>query len=230
MRMAFTRTWPLTLLTLTFPLLASACLEVSSTRPPSPETLSRTANNNETDQRIESTLSALQNPRLTDGTLLIGLKEAGALSGREGDGRRISIQKRLAAEAAIRQAFPSLEIIDGVVRTYPAETSTRGVPLTIHRPFLRVRAPLNGNALLELTSHPNVQYIEPNYTNGHAAAAYVTRNRVGFAESRPWGLDSIRAPFAWGQGYTGGSVTIGLVDSGFDIQSPGFQVRIQICR
>jgi hypothetical protein len=104
---------------------------------------------------LERILEALADPRQTDGTLLIGLKEAQALRGVSLDGIELPVAARVAAAEAIAGSFPEIELVDGI------KTS---------RTFIRVCGhagnPLDITLLARLRAHPNVDYLAPNFTNG----------------------------------------------------------------
>lgn len=65
---------------------------------------------------LERILEALQDTRQTDGTLLVGVKEPGAIRGVSTTGTELPFEARFAAEEAIRRDFPGLEVIRGIRR------------------------------------------------------------------------------------------------------------------
>lgn len=170
---------------------------------------------------LESILAAMGDVSKTDGTLLVGIKEAGATRGVSVNGIELPLAARRAAERAIRQVFPSIEFVQGISSAVNFR-SAQGVKLdTLHRTYINVRVPRNLAVLQALRNHPNVDYINPNFTNGvvrgvGAAEARATIAAAMATEYRPWGVDTVRAPTAWSLGYVGENVPFYMVDSGFD--------------
>lgn len=170
---------------------------------------------------------ALATPGVTDGTLLVGLKESTASRGVDGAGVALPVQARFVAEAAVRSAFPEIEVVDGITRVIPGQRGAFAVVDTLYRTFLRVRGTnksLFSIALLDrLQQHANVDYIAPNYTNGgtmrDVGPTPLSRASL-MAETRGWQVDTMRAPSAWALGYTGGSTALGVVDSGYEPSNP----------
>lgn len=174
---------------------------------------------------LQAILKALATPGMTDGTILVGLKEEAAQRGVSPSGVELPLQARYAAAAAISTAFPELETVDGVARAIQGVRGGFTVTDTIYRTFLRMRglkgAPLTLALLGRLRQHANVDYIAPNYVNG---TAFGLSSHIAFtnsmAETRGWQVDTMRAPSVWALGYTGGSLPLGHLDSGFELSNP----------
>jgi subtilisin family serine protease len=175
---------------------------------------------------LQSILDALATPGATDGTILVGLKEETAQRGVSATGVELPLQARFAAAAALGGAFPELEMVNGVARAVQGQRGGLTFTDTIYRTFLRMRgskgAPLNLLLLGRLRQHANVDYIAPNYVNGTAFGlpAHVAFVNATMAETRGWQVDTMRAPSVWALGYTGGSLPLGHLDSGFELSNP----------
>jgi hypothetical protein len=72
---------------------------------------------------------------MTDGTLLIGLKEVTASRGIDAAGVALPVQARFTAEAAIRGAFPEIEAVNGLVRVIPGQRGSLAVQTRSFAPF-----------------------------------------------------------------------------------------------
>lgn len=174
---------------------------------------------------LQAILQALATPGMTDGTILVGLKEETAQRGVSPTGVELPLQARYAAASAIRAVFPELESVDGIARAIQGQRGGLAVTDTIYRTFLRMRGlngtPLTLALLTRLRQHPNVDYIAPNYVHG---TAFGLPGRVAsstsMAETRGWQIDTMRAPSVWALGYTGGSLPLGHVDTGFQPNNP----------
>lgn len=165
---------------------------------------------------LDDILSALADPARSDGTLLIALKEPVATRGVGKDGVVLPVQARYAAESAIRQAFPDLTVQRGVRRIIESRTPTGIQVDTLHRTYIAVQAPRQRELLQALRNDPHVDFIQPNYTNGVAldgadAISVVSTMRRRRTETRPWGVDAVRAPDVWSAGYTGQGINVGMV-------------------
>lgn len=175
---------------------------------------------------IDVVLAHLADRSRTDGNLIVGLKEPLALRGVARDGSVLPIAARLSAAQAIASEFNGLRVIHGVrnvvTRALPAGSAVD----TLYRTAILLQGPFTRTTLEALLKFPSVDYVVPNYF-GHLAGAAVTRNSASLAgtdgscgttssESCAWGIDSVRAPRVWSQA-TGDGVTVGIVDSGFDL-------------
>ena len=182
---------------------------------------------------IPQVIAAVNDPSRSDGSILVSLKEPGARSGVDPDGRPIAVLARYAAEAALRRAFPELAILDGVARPVPV-AHRRGTHVdTIHRTFVRIAGPFSSQTLLQLRQNPHVDFFEPNWRTAspargravpflHVAPSSAAPSvHAGLlhhgGDTIPWGMDSVRATDAWRLGYAGRGVHIKIVDSGIDI-------------
>ncbi len=168
---------------------------------------------------LEEILAALQDPQQSDGTLLVGVKEPGAARGVSTTGEELPLAARFAAEEAIRRTFANLEVIRGIERPVAGVGPLGSASTdTIYRTFLVVRPSLNEATLQALRASAYVDYIAPNYTNGILLGASSEHTIIAAASSEaiPWGVDVVRAPDAWSEGYTGGDIMTGLVDTGMD--------------
>lgn len=151
-------------------------------------------------------IAALRTPGLTNGTVLVGLKEGLAVRGVGRNGIQLPVYARLAAVAAVRRDFPELQVVRDVARVGRFHTNFGAVQYdTSFVTWVTVRAPLDEEVLTSLKRHPNVDYVVPNYSNG-----------VIFGETTPWGVTLVRAAQAWAAGYNGGPITVGMVDTGID--------------
>lgn len=77
----------------------------------------------------------------------------------------------------------------------------------------------------------------PSYGYGRVDAAAATAAAVGRPGLLPavvdlgstdWGLDQVKAPEVWGQGYTGAGITIAVLDSGIDYTHPDLDHNLWI--
>jgi len=157
--------------------------------------------------QAKEVVAALQDPLVSDGTVLIGVKEASAVRGVGLDGRQLPVIARESAQRAIVGAFPELEVVAGVTRVLPFHSTSLGITVsdTSHTTWINARIPYRDEVIDRLLQHPNVDYVVPNFHNG-----------VLLAELTPWGIPLMRADQAWSQGYTGGSIAVGIVDTGID--------------
>lgn len=71
---------------------------------------------------------------------------------------------------------------------------------TIYRTFLHVRPPLDIAYLRALRNHPYVDYLAPSFTNGILLREGSERVNTAATESRPWGIDTVRAQKVWSAG------------------------------
>lgn len=118
--------------------------------------------------QIDDILSALADSTQSDGTLLVGLKEPEAVRGVSTDGVVLPVQARFAAEDSLRRAFPGLTVERGVRRIIQSVTPTGTRVDTLNRTYIAVRATWERGLLEALRNNPNVDYIQPNYSNGVA--------------------------------------------------------------
>jgi hypothetical protein len=220
-------------------LSVAACDEPSTVPSASPSTIERvpaspsvfvTDATPRTHMTIEAILAALKDPKQTQGTLIVGVKEAGAIRGVSSRGMAAPVTSRRAAESAIRHAIPTLPILTGVSRVVRNHGGGENVVTdTVNVTFLTVRPPQNAAFLEALRRHPNVDYIEPNYTNGVVASMTGLREALSaitraatpsgslmFLESRPWGMDTVRATSVW-PSYDGSGVNLSIIDTGLDM-------------
>lgn len=169
---------------------------------------------------LDVLLEAVTDRQQSDGTVLVGLKEASAVRGVSTDGVELPVVARHAAESALRTSFPTLYVVRGVSR----EVVSRG-PFgvrvdTLKRTYITVRAPIDVGFLRALRSHPNVDYVVPNYWNGVLGGARMAASAMAASagtDQRSWGVDTVRAPSIWARGNQGQTNVIGVVDSGVDM-------------
>lgn len=173
-------------------------------------------------------LADLSDPLRTDGTLLIGLKERRAVRGVGRDGVRLPRHVAQQAQEVVLRDFPNLELIAGVTGVVRLREPTRTRLDTVHRTWINVRAPANRTLIAAMQNHPHVDYVQPNYIDAIAVGdsndetwAPITIVTSAAAESRPWGVDSVRAPQVWAQGFRGNAINVGMVDTGVDIDPNG---------
>lgn len=174
---------------------------------------------------INDILSALGDSTQSDGTLLVALKEPGARRGVGTDGVVLPVEARFAAENALQQEFPGLTVERGVRRIIQSVTPTGTRVDTLHRTYIAVRATWQSRLLEALRNNPNVDYIQPNYSNGVAFGSgspiSVVKMKRRWTQTTPWGVLAVRAPQAWAAGYTGQGINIGMVDTGADLSPVG---------
>jgi subtilisin family serine protease len=163
---------------------------------------------------IPDLLAALGNRSRTDGTLIIGLKEPSAVRGVSVDGKELPTEARVAAENALRVAFPSLRVQRGVLRTVQVQTALGTRTDTIWRTSITVQGPFDAGTLSALRASPVVDYLAPNFVDGES-----------FAEHIPWGVQSSRAPEVWNQGYAGAGIGVGMVDTGWDMNDGNYNIH-----
>jgi hypothetical protein len=179
---------------------------------------------------IAEILEVLADRQRSDGSLIVGLKEPGAQRGVSLRGRQLPVAARLAAEQRLRSDFPSEVVASGVTRLVPHHDQFGSRTDTLVLPFLVLKGPFDQRRLAALLLSAVVSNVEPNHTLIAAsstpafAIAHIDAEPLGsaaFAEVRPWGIDSVRAPNVWPT-YMGSGVTMLMMDTGFDGWSPTF--------
>lgn len=178
---------------------------------------------------LDTVLTALRNPARSDASLIIGLKEADAVRGVSVSGIALPNSSRSAAQASILRDVPAATLVEGFARQFDRTVGGLTVHDTVYTTSIVVRIPMTRDVLQQLRAHPNIDYLQPNWI-GELSTAIVspfslasTLAMASVAETRAWGIDTVRAPYVWSQGYTGGTVPLGVADSGFDVGHPDFQ-------
>jgi subtilisin len=177
---------------------------------------------------LDEIIADLRDPRRSDGTLLVGVKERLAVRGVGRNGVRLPRQDARKAQEAILGDFPDLELVAGVTGIVRLREPTRTRLDTVHRTWINVRAPADPDLLAALRDHPHVDYVEASRIDGivlgdasDGSWAPIILLSSASTETRPWGVDSVRAPEVWTQGWRGGEINLGLVDTGVDIEPGG---------
>ena len=120
-------------------------------------------------------------------------------------------------QVIVKGATPAqLASLDGVGVKAARHISRRGVELITLRRGLSVEAAV---ALLEKL--PNVEYACPNYIR---KAAETTPGDPGYTYQ--WGWPKIDAPLAWDTSTGSGTVTVGVIDTGVDLEHPDLQANL----
>lgn len=174
---------------------------------------------------IDTVLRALGDPKRSDGLLIVGLKEANAVRGVSISGIALAEPDRAQAQEQILSDQRQAELIRGWLRPFERAVAGKILVDTVRTTSILLRVPLTRESLNALQQHPNVDYLEPNWI-GETMSATTTglvNSFMRLTETRAWGIDSVRAPYVWGLGYTGGTVPIGIADTGFDLGHPDFQ-------
>lgn len=131
---------------------------------------------------------------------------------------------RSAAEASLRRAFPQMNVTRGVERS-EVLTSGGGRRLDYQVSFLSIDASADAELLRRLREHPLVRAVVPDVEIRVELAAMrlpsfpVAHTMPG--QARAWGIDSVRAPSQWIQGWLGASVGVAIADDGADFYGTG---------
>ncbi|MDZ7781041.1 MAG: S8 family serine peptidase [Gemmatimonadota bacterium] len=177
---------------------------------------------------LDRIVSDTRDSTVSSGLMFVNLKEQEAVRGVSTDGLKLPVEARLDAGSEVRAAFPGLEVVKPVAGPITTYLDGQEQVDTIYRTYLTVTAPRDTVFLRQLLDHPNVSYLEPNYTVGGPHEAVVPHTadstvravddaRVNPTQWSSWGIEATRADLAWDIGYTGDGANVGMMDTGADL-------------